>query len=425
MTEDFIYFIWKFRLFDQKQLQTVDGESVTVISPGIYNKDAGPDFTDVKIRIGNTLWAGSAEIHVRSSDWEKHRHNLDKAYNNVVLHVVFEHDMNVFRSDGTELHTLEIKNYISPTIESRYKKLMENISWIPCESQIGEIEPVHISNWLSRMLVERLEEKSENVIRLSEEFNGSWDDTFYILLARNFGFKINALPFEMLARSLPLQILTRHRNNPLQSEALLFGQAGFLQGTACDGYFEQLQAEYTFLRKKYALNPIEPFLWKFLRLRPQNFPVLRIAQFAALMQKGTGLFSKVLELEDPLKTRSLFSDLSVNPYWKTHSMPGRVTASRSCKPGKESVDNILMNTVAVILFSYGRFLGDQSLINRAVKLLESLPFEKNHITTRFTRIGIGKDDAAGSQALLQLKKTWCDKKKCLFCAVGAKIINSA
>ncbi len=424
MTEDFICFIWKFRQFSQKELKTIHSEPVDIITPGIHNKDAGPDFSNVKIRINNTLWAGNAEVHILSSDWERHKHSQDEAYNNVVLHIVYEYDKCVLRSDGTEPPTLELKNYITPGIESRYHRLMENLSWIPCEKQIGQVDEIYIRNWLSRMLIERLEEKSSVIFALVEECKGSWDDAFYIQIARNFGFKVNALPFELLARSLPQQILGKHKNSPLQTEALLFGQAGFLNDEEQDVYTSLLTKEYLFLKKKYSLKPLGSYLWKFLRLRPQNFPTLRIAQFAALILKSTRLFSQILEIKETKRIADLFKDLRINPYWDNHYRLGKTSAGVSPQLGQEAINNLLINTVAVMIFSYGKYIDDESLMRRAVDILENLPFETNHITRRFKEIGIMRGNADRSQALLQLKKSWCDKKNCLFCAVGAKIINS-
>lgn len=424
MTEDFICFIWKFRQFSQKNLKTIYSEPVEIITPGIYNKDAGPDFSDVKVRINNTLWAGNAEVHIQSSDWERHKHGQDEAYNNVVLHIVYEHDKSVLRNDGTEPPTLELKNYITPGIEKRYHMLMENLSWIPCEKQMGQVDEIYIGNWLSRMLIERLEEKSSGIFALVKECKGSWDDAFYIQIARNFGLKVNALPFELLARSLPQQILGKHKNSPLQTEALLFGQAGLLNEEQQDVYTSLLTKEYHFLKKKYSLKPIDSYLWKFLRLRPQNFPTLRIAQFSALILKSTRLFSQILEIKETKKIADLFKDLRPNPYWDNHYRLGKVSTGVSPQLGQEAINNILINTVAVMIFSYGKYIDDENLMRRAVDILENLPSETNHITKRFNEIGVACGNADRSQALLQLKKSWCDKKNCLFCAVGAKIINS-
>ncbi|WP_374163375.1 DUF2851 family protein [Arcticibacter sp. MXS-1] len=410
MSEEFLHFIWKYRLFSQRNLSTIDGETLNILSPGTYTGDAGPDFTNARIRIGETLWVGNVEIHIFSSDWDKHRHALDKAYNNVILHVVYEHDREVRRNDRTCPPTLAIKDCIKPGLESRYLALIENASWISCEKQIGMVDEVYIQNALSRSLIARLEEKSEAIMKLVGEFKGSWDDAFYIMLARSFGFKVNALPFELLARSLPQKILARHKDNPLQIEALLFGQAGFLEQQAADDYIAALRREYRFLQKKYGLHPVEAYVWKFLRLRPQNFPTLRIAQFAALVNKSEHLFSRVLEMNDNRAIAKLFTELPVNPYWKTHYQPGKAVVSVGCQPGKASVNGILLNAVVTMLFAYGRHAGRTELEDSAIGLLESISPETNQVVRRFKAIGVSPKSAADSQALLQLKKSWCDKK---------------
>jgi len=422
--EDFLHFVWKYRLFTQKSLLTCNGEAVEVIAPGMHNSHAGADFEHAKIKINGTLWAGNVEIHVKSSDWEKHYHSIDKAYDNVILHVVYENDATIFRSDKTEIPTLVLKNHLNAGIEHSYSELMKNISWIPCEKLLPDIEGIHLENWLSRVLIERLEEKSASVLSLLEEFKGSWDDTFYVLLARNFGFKTNSVPFELLAKSLPQQILAKHKNNALQIEALIFGQAGFLQRPE-DEYMQTLQMEYRFLQGKYSLHPIEHHLWKFLRLRPQNFPTMRLAQFAALILKSSHLFSKIIEVKNPKNIAELFENLPVNLYWKTHYRFGKKTDKAACQPGDATIHNILLNSVVIALFSYGKYTGNQHLTDRSLELLDGLPAETNQIIGRFKDAGIEPGNAARTQALLQLKKNYCDKKNCLNCAVGAKIIKVA
>ena len=420
--EDFLHFLWKYRLFNTNQFITVTGEMIEIVSTGLHNKNAGADFENAKVKLGETLLVGNVEIHIRSSDWEKHQHTSDKAYNNVVLHVVYDNDKPVFRNDGTTILTLELKNYISAGLENRYRDLMQNLSWIPCENLLLHVDEIHIENWLQRVLVERLEEKTETVYSLLNELKGSWDDTFYVLLARNFGFKTNALPFELLSKSLPQQILAKHKNSAFQIEALVFGQSGFLE-KAEDTYSKMLKVEYLFLQKKFSLKPIEQYLWKFLRLRPQNFPTLRLAQFAALIVKSNHLFSKVLELNDIKDASKLFKDLPINDYWKTHYRFGKEVEKASCNLGDEAIHNIILNTVVITLFSYGRHIGNEQIADKAIKLLESIPAETNHIVDKFKQIGVNPINALRSQGLLQLKKNYCDQKKCLNCAVGAKVLK--
>lgn len=421
--EDFLFYVWQFKVFSQHNLKTVDNQPIKVIHPGALNRDAGPDFEQANLVIGDTEWIGNVEIHIKSSDWVRHNHTADQGYNNVILHVVYENDIPAFRNDGTPIPTLEIKPYIFPNIEAQYKALMQNLNWIPCEKHIAGIEDLYIESWLLRMLVERMEGKSKQFEEILNEYKGSWDDAFYITLARNFGFKTNALPFEMLARSLPQQILARHKNNSLQIEALIFGQAGFLEDEIDDEFHATLRKEYRFLKAKYNLKPIDKYLWKFLRLRPQNFPTLRLAQFAALIVKSSHLFSKIVEIKEPKKIAAHFNNLSVSEYWLTHYRFGKEAEAVPVQLGATSKNNILLNSVALTLFTYGKCTDNGVIKDRAINLLEIIPFEINQITQRFLEIGVKKGNSDRSQALLHLKKSYCDLKKCLNCALGTKIVN--
>ncbi len=422
-TEDILHYLWKFRLFNQYGLKTAANESLEIISTGIHNKHAGPDFENAKIRIGQTIWAGTIEIHLRSSDWFKHTHQHDEAYNNVILHVVYQHDKSTFRADGTEIPVLVLENLIPPNIIHNYSQLMQGLNWIPCEKLISNIDSFHIKNWLSRVLIERLEEKSAIVNTTLLEYKGSWDDAFYVILARNFGFKVNAIPFELLARALPQQILAKHKNNSLQIEALIFGQAGFLNESMKNEYAEKLKQEYQFLQKKYSLVPVDKYIWKYMRLRPQNFPTIRLAQFAALVVKSNHLFSKILEIKDVKSINQLFCDLPVNGYWQTHYRFDTEASASSTTLGEQSINNILINTVAVFLFAYGKNTDNENYINRAISLLENVSAETNQVINHFKQIGIKADKAFTSQALLQLKSSYCDAKKCVHCGIGMKLIN--
>jgi len=425
MNEDLINFIWRFRLFNQKALLTSRNEPVEIISPGFHNSHAGPDFTDVKVRIGSTTWIGSAEIHIRASDWERHGHSTDKAYNNVILHVVYENDLRVFRADGTEPSVFVIKSYVRENIQEHYLQLIQNMNWIPCEKQLSRVDPIYVQDCLQRMLIERMEEKAEQVAELLNKNQGDWSETFYILLCRTFGFKLNTLPFELLARSLPMRILEKHRHSLFQLEALLFGQAGFLEESASDEYILNLQQEYRYLRHKYTLTPIESYLWKYLRLRPQNFPAVRLAQFASLVHRSAHLFSRILEIRGAAELRKLFEGVSMSSYWQNHNKPGKESAKIASTLGKESINNILINTVSVALYSYGKYTDNGHFFSRSISLLESIPTEANRIVLRYREIGVKSMSADSSQALLQLKKKYCDQKKCVNCAVGVRIINSA
>ncbi|GAB3920091.1 DUF2851 family protein [Mucilaginibacter myungsuensis] len=427
ITEDLLHYIWKFRLFDKAGLKTTDGEEVEIFSAGMAHQDGGPDFQNARVRIGDTEWAGNVELHVSSADWERHGHQTDNAYGSVILHVVYKDDRPVVWSDDNrKIQTLELHDRIPEELYQRYHKLIfANQQFIPCEGTISSVDGMTMHNWLSRALVERLDQKSKAVMAELELTKGDWEETFYRVLAGNFGFKTNAVPFELMARSLPQIILAKHKNYPLQIEALIFGQAGFLEEDLNDEYPRKLKEEYNFLRKKHGLMPIEKHLWKFLRMRPQNFPTIRLAQFAALVVNSSHLFSKILELSDPKELRKLFDGTEVIEYWRTHY---RFDAESKATPknlGTGAIDTILLNAVAVTLFSFGTHLKKQHYISRAIALLEFLPAEKNHITDGFVNLGLKIGTAFDSQGLLELKKHYCDTKKCLQCGIGNKLLKLA
>lgn len=422
-TEDFLHYIWKYRLFRHQSLMTTSGIAVEILQTGQHNHNAGPDFENSRIRIGDTMWAGNTEIHLRSSDWEKHHHQSDKAYNNVILHVVYVCDQEVFRENGSLIPQLCLADLIPETVIENYQNLMVGLNWIPCEKHLSHLDPFHVESWLSRVLIERLQQKSEKLTEVLMEFKGSWDDSFYVVLARNFGFKTNALPFELLARSLPQQILAKHKNNSLQIEALIFGQAGFLEQKFTDQYPRELKKEYRFLRTKYSLQPLDHFTWKYMRLRPHNFPCIRLAQFAALILKSNHLFSRVLEHKSATAITAMFTDLPINPYWDNHYRFDNLSGNSVKQIGNQSINNILINTVSVALFAYGRHVANQNRVTRAIELLENIPAENNNLISRFSKIGFKPLNAEHTQALIQLKQAYCDAKKCLHCGIGIKLLK--
>ncbi len=422
--EDFLHYIWKFRLFDQKALQTVCGEPVEVVEVGLHNSHAGPDFQSSLIRIGNTLWAGNVEIHLRSSDWERHKHQTDKSYDNVILHVVGKHDQEIFRTDGTNIPVLSLDKLIPQRITEAYLHLVECLDWIPCGRQVSRLDDFYIRSWLYRVEIERLEQKSELIAGLLLEFKGGWDEAFYVCLASNFGFKINSMPFEMLARTLPQALLGRYKDRPLQIESLIFGQAGFLNQKYADEYPQLLCKEFKFLKKKHDLTPIDNYIWKYLRMRPGNFPTCRLAQFSALVIRSNHLFSKILAEKDIKCVVNMFHDLPVNTYWNDHYRFDVKTARATPRLGDHSINNILINTISVFLMAYGRKTGSPQHIHRSINLLEKLPPETNALTKRFQEIKIVPESAFFSQSLVQLKKAYCDQKKCLTCGIGIKLLNT-
>ncbi len=421
--EEFLHYVWRFKSFDFNNLHCADGEPLSIINSGFLNQDSGPDFSQGKIRLGETVWVGNVEIHLKSSDWLRHNHQKDAAYDNVILHVVFEHDVEINRKDGTILPVLELKNRIAPRLMERYADLYLNLNTLPCSAQIGSVDQFIIEGFLSRTLIERFEQKTLTLFQNLEKLQGNWDETFYRAIANNFGFKVNAVPFELFAKALPQQIYAKHKDNPLQIEALVFGVAGFLNENFTEDYPAKLKKEFDFLKKKYNLVPLQASIWKFMRMRPQNFPTVRLAQFAALIVKSNHLFSKILTLKNPAELRGLFEELPVNVYWRTHYHFKKEVALVSTQIGKASVDNILLNTVALFLFAYGKHIDTGSYVNRGVKLLEELPAEKNAVTALFTEAGVTLKNAFSSQGAIQLKRNYCDQKKCLFCGIGIKILK--
>ncbi|PWS28556.1 DUF2851 domain-containing protein [Pedobacter yonginense] len=422
-SEDFLHYVWQFKRFDFSDLQTHEGMPIQVINSGILNKNAGPDFGNAKIQIGETLWAGNVEIHIKSSDWLKHNHQSDASFENVILHVVYQHDKDINRADGSTISVLELKDRIPNDLIDKYETLFLTLADFPCQAQIKTVDKMLIDSFLSRILVERFEQKTTTVFETLAALNGNWDETFYRFLAKNFGFKVNALPFELLAKAIPQKILAKHKNDDLQIEALVFGASGFLNDKLQEEYPQKLLKEFKFLQKKYNVKPIDVSIWKFMRMRPQNFPTLRLAQFAGLIIKSNHLFSKILEVKDIHILRNLFENLPINEYWKTHYHFKKEASEMGMQIGKASVDNILLNTIALFLFAYGKHTANQIYINRAIQLLESLPAEQNAITDKFLEAGIKMDHAFASQGILQLKKQYCDYKKCLSCGIGIKILR--
>ena len=424
LPEDFLHYIWKCTLYESTDLRTHLDEELRVLDPGQPNHHSGPDFSNARILIGNTLWAGNVEIHIRSSDWLRHQHQQDPAYQNVILHVVFEHDKEICRDDGSPIPSLILKQRIPEELRERYLSLMGSLHSIPCQDYFGRVNPIYIRAAIDRAFAERLEQRSHRVFDLVQELKGSWEEAFYLTLARNFGFQVNALPFEMLARSLPLNIIQRYADRSLLIEALLFGQAGFLQQKLSDGYPRQLQAEYRFLKNKHRLRPIEKYLWKFMRLRPSNFPGRRLAQFAALLSRSHHLLSHILEISDLERLRRLFSDLEIPVYWRTHYRFDEEVTESSAEIGQEAVHNLLINTVSVFLAAYGKYSGEEKFLHRSVSLLEQIPAEQNRILRLFQKLGYRGANALESQALVQLKKYYCDEKKCLSCELGSKLVKN-
>ncbi len=421
MVEDFLYYVWQYKTY-QFPLTTVDGQEIKIIRPGIKNDNAGPDFTEAIIRIGETQWAGSIEMHIKSSDWMKHGHNNNDAYDSVILHVVYEHDMDIKTNGGNKLDVLELKERIAKGQYAKYKKLISSSSWIPCSNQISQVNDLTIYSWLDRLLVERLENKTEYIESLLVEYSNNWEQVFYISLARNFGFNTNSIGFEQLAKYTPIEVLARYKDNIFQLEALLFGQADLLNSKLKDDYVQELLKEYEFLKKKHNLNAMYSYQWKFMRMRPVNFPTVRIAQFAQLIHKSSHLFSVFIETEKLTELQKFF-DVNVSQYWKEHYVLGKKSKKVEKRFGKSSFDLLLINTLVPFLFVYANHHYSEELKSRALIFLQHTNAENNIIVKRFAKEGVVAHHAAHSQALLQLKNNYCSNINCLKCAIGLQIIS--
>ncbi|MDD3322159.1 MAG: DUF2851 family protein [Paludibacter sp.] len=420
MKESILHYIWQQKLFVSHGMMTTDGEPVEVIDVGKLNTDAGPDFFNAKIKVGETLWAGNVEIHLNSSDWNKHNHDSDKAYDSVILHVVKNADAEVFRFDGEKIPQLEL--IYSNTIEKNYEQLIHDQKWIPCSDKIMSVPNIFIQSWKNTLLVERLEQKMETIESLLNTNNQHWEEAFYITLARNFGFGTNSQAFEQLAKVTPLSVLGKHKDNLFQLEAILFGRAGLLDLSSNDDYVLKLRKEYAFFVAKFDLKPINSIQWKLLRLRPDNFPHIRIAQFAALIYSSTKLFSKILEKPELDYMNDIF-ECNPSEYWQTHYTFSSESKKKEKKLGQASKNVIYINTVIPFLFCYAQHKNNQELKDRVMELLERIPAEQNSIVTGWKNIGLDIKTAYDSQAFLQLKKNYCDDKKCLRCRIGNKVLT--
>lgn len=418
MTEQLLQYIWKLRLFDAKGLVSVDGEPIEIIKQGEQNHNSGADFSNARLKIGEVLWAGNVEVELESGNWEKHGHSNDASHQNTLVLVCIEHTAKT----PLAIPVIELKGRINNQLEIVYGQMMASQAFIPCQNFISRVDEFTIQSWLLRLLAERLEQKIAPILQSLLQNKNNWEETFYHSLARNFGFNTNAVPFELLAKSLPLTVLAKHKNSLLQLEALLLGQAGILQTVAePDEYTQKLLGEYEFLAKKYTLSPINASVWKFSKTRPANFPTLRLAQFAALVHTSSHLFSKLLEIRKPKQLQALF-EIKASTYWDTHYRPSIAVEKGKNMLGEDAVNNILINTVAPFLFAYGIQQKDDDYKQRAVALLENLPGENNTIIRNFKALKLAPANAADTQALLQLHKHWCTPKKCLGCRIGHRVM---
>ena len=424
MDEKLLQYIWKHKIFDITDYKTISGIPMSIVSVGTENHDSGPDFVNAKIKIGNTLWAGCVELHIYSSDWEKHNHQEDKAYANVILHVVYKHDKDAYTSSGATIPTFELSKLINHDLINKYKTYMSSSLEIVCKNQFPKIDTFHLFSWLDRLLVERLEVKTIQIEQLLKKKIQNKEEVFYHYLAAAFGFKTNTLPFLLLVESLPLSCLAKQKNNLSQLEAMLFGQAGLLPDTATDDYCEDLKKEYHFLKRKFSLQPIcKSAMWKFAKMYPSGFPTIRIAQFAALIHRSSSLLSKVLKAESVEDLVNLFS-VKTSPYWESHYRFG-VSASRQMAKnlGNTAINSLIINTVLPFMYAYSKWQDDELLREKVITFFETLPFENNTVVRKYIDLHPDLCNAFHSQALMQQYSNYCLSKQCLRCGIGLNLIK--
>ena len=418
--EQLLHYVWKHKIFPLKELKTTTGQQVEVIDTGLANTDTGPGFFNAKLKLDGVLWIGNIEIHERSSDWFKHGHHADAGYNSVILHIASEIDMEISRSNGERIPQIQL---ICPeAVRTNYKELLETASYPPCYRIIPSLSPFTAHSWMTALQMERFEQKATLLNERLKRCQGNWEDAFFITLARNFGFGLNGDAFETWAHQLPFRAVDKHRNDLFQIEAIFFGQAGILEDSDGDGYYLRLKKEYTYLQHKFGLIPMDASLWRFLRLRPTNFPHIRIAQLACLYHRAYGLLSRIMETETLQGVRDILKG-GTSEYWLTHYTFGGSSPSRPKTLSNTSLDLLIINTVVTFLYAYGLHKGNPVLCARAGSFLEELKAENNYITRMWEQCGMKASNAADSQALIQLKKEYCDKKKCLYCRIGYEYLK--
>lgn len=417
-------YVWQHRLWEGTTLTTNDGRKVRVIDPGLLNTDSGPDFFNAKIEIDGEMWVGNVEIHVRASDWKRHKHDLDMAYDSVILHVVDKDDAPVLRMNGQRIPQCEM--HVSPHFNERYNELIRNDSELPCAAGLKDLTKLEITEWTEALAFERLHSKVDRLEDLLKTFHGSWEDVCYVTLARNLGFGINNDAFERLARRMPLNLMQKHCDSLLQIEALLFGQAGMLNPVfnPRDDYYQNLCTEYSFLSSKFSLKPMEESNWKFFRVRPQNFPHRRIALLAEYVYGGFRLFADIIDCKDEKDLRELLN-VELKGYWTSHYSFGKPSQMSQKSLSNGSLNIILINTIAPLYYAYGEAIDSYEMTDKAVRLLESLPAEKNSIIARFASAGLKADNALMSQALIQLRREYCEARKCIYCKLGHRMLSKA
>jgi len=422
MKEDFLHHVWQFKKFDVANLKTTTGESIQILNSGQYLQLAGPDFFNAQIIIGNQKWAGNVEIHLKSSDWYVHNHEKDSNYDSIILHVVWEHDMPIFRKDNSEIPTLDLQNYVALSDVYKYQALVSQKSWIYCENEIRNVDDFIFKNWQERLFFERLERKSQLIFELAKELNNDWEGVLFCLLAKNFGLNTNGDLFYKVAKSIPFSVVRKESFQQERLEALLLGQANLLFNDFQDSYAVELQKSYHYLVNKYQLHEKVVGSVEFFKHRPDNFPTIRLAQLAALYSKEHNLFSKIISFNVISELYDLFK-VEVSKYWETHYNFDKTSVLKKKKITNSFVDLILINTILPIRFAYEQSIQKHSS-TEIIDLVEAIQPEKNIVIDKFTAIGVVSQNAFQTQSLLQLKKEYCDKKKCLQCALGIHLLKN-
>jgi len=421
MQEDFLHFIWKYKKLDVLHLKTTRNEPLHIVSVGQHNQNSGPDFFNAQLRIGGQLWAGNVEVHIKSSDWFAHHHETDQAYDNVILHVVWEHDVDVFRNDHTEIPSLELKHYLDKQLLENYKKLFsKQKKWINCENDFADVDAFILDNWLERLYFERLERKSKSIEEMLQASKNDWEAVLFRMMAKNFGLKVNGEAFYSLAQSIDFSIIRKVQRNLQQLEALLFGQAGMLEDDVQDQYYIGLQNEYRFLKQKFKLSNRYVLPMQFFRLRPPNFPTIRLSQLAMLYHTHQNLFSKVIEMQTVDELYGLLKVPASN-YWETHYNFQKESKTSTKILTKSFIDLVLINTILPLKFCYAKHV-KWEVDAQIIDLSTAIASEANSIIDAFNSLKKVSKSALQSQALLQLKTEYCDKNKCLQCAVGNALI---
>lgn len=420
MTEAYLHYIWQHRLFEAHQLCTTSGEPIKLINGGFYNHNAGPDFLEARLKIGDKEWAGHVEIHVAASDWLQHNHQQDPAYDNVILHVVYDADKPVKNASGFAIPTLQLKGRFDDMGYWRYEQFIGNKQFIPCAAQLKPVDDFLKANVLDRCLVERLEDKAQFVLNILAQTKGDWQTTFYRVLFYAFGLKVNAQSMLALAQRLPENILQKHQNNPFQIEALVFGCSGLVQNQ--DEYAKNLKGEFNFLSKKYSLVAMQPTEWKFARMRPAGFPTVRLAQLVEVLKNTQNIFRHVVDAADLSQCKSLLKQ-NLPSYWQTHYRFGKESPSKEKRIADSFVDLVLINAIIPTIYNYGQTLSKPALKERALGWLEQLKPEKNRIVNQMRTTGFSISSAHASQGALQLYKSHCSLRKCLSCAIGVNLLK--